>query len=491
MLFQRVNGEFQFMNSKYINRRAFLKSTAAFFAVSAVSPNLLANENKPSSKPNIVLIMADDIGYECYGAYGSEFYKTPNIDKLAREGARFDHAYSEPLCTPSRVKIMTGRYGLRAYTSFYNLDLSQPTFAKMVKKKGYRTAIAGKWQLSPGNFQGPFEAGFDEYMLWNFQDKAPRYRSPTLYKNGKRVEGTKDKYGPELASDFICDFIERNKDKPFLAYYPMIHVHAPFDPTPDSPDWNKDLGRRNIEKFRDMVNHMDKMIGKIVTKLEETGLREKTLIMITGDNGTGQAIISPLPERGYVYGGKGYVTDAGTHVAFVANWPGVIRPGTVVGNPIDFSDVLPTIAEVTESEEPEDTDGTSFFDLMKGDESNARGWAFDSAGNQKRGFHCWVRTQDWKLYSDGRLFKAGDDVMEENPLKGPETDPIRKKLQKIMDDILVQFPDKKIVREPRNLTQITHQIKPGDYPEMEKQGLIKFYERDEVKKARKAIVSPE
>jgi arylsulfatase A len=479
------------MNSKFINRRAFLKSTAAFFTVSAVSRNLLAKENKPSSKPNIVLIMADDIGYECYGAYGSEFYKTPNIDKLAREGARFDHAYSEPLCTPSRVKIMTGRYGLRAYTSFYNLDLSQPTFAKMVKKNGYRIAIAGKWQLSPGNFQGPFEAGFDEYMLWNFQDKAPRYRSPTLYKNGKRVEDTKDKYGPELASDFICDFIERNKDKPFVAYYPMIHVHAPFDPTPDSPDWDKDLGRRNIEKFRDMVNHMDKMIGKIVRKLEETGLREKTLIMITGDNGTGQAIISPLPQRGYVYGGKGYVTDAGTHVAFVANWPGVIPPGTVVDNPIDFSDVLPTIAEVTGSKEPENTDGTSFFGMMKGDESNVRGWAFDSAGNPRRGFHCWVRTQDWKLYSDGRLFKVVDDVMEEKPVNSQEADPVRKKLQKIMDDILAKFPDKKIVREPRNLTQITHQIKPGDYPEMEKQGLIKFYERDEVKKARKAIVSPE
>ncbi|MCR9292655.1 MAG: sulfatase-like hydrolase/transferase [bacterium] len=444
-------------------------------------PHLLSAEEKP----NVVLIMADDIGYECYGAYGSEFYSTPNVDKLAREGARFDHAYSAPLCTPSRVKIMTGRYGLRNYTEFYNMDLSQPTFAKMVKNNGYKTVIAGKWQLSPENFQGPFEAGFDEYMLWNFQDKAPRYRAPTLYKNGERVEVSEDDYGPELVSDFICDFIARNKDEPFVAYYPMIHVHSPFDPTPDSPDWNKNLRRRNIERFRDMVEHMDRMIGKVVSKLEETGLRDKTLIMITGDNGTGQAIISPLPQRGYVYGGKGYPTDAGTHVAFVANWPSVIPAGTVVDSPIDFSDVLPTIADVTRSKVPENTDGTSFLDLMKGDESNARGWAFQSSGSSKRGFHCWVRTKDWKLYSDGRLFNAGEDVMEEEPVTGPEVESIRKELQEIMVNIVMQFPDRKIVREPKNLTQITHKIRPGDYPEMEKKGLIKFYGKDEVKNARK------
>ena len=456
--------------------------TLSFFILSVLSlPHLLYAEDKP----NVILIMADDIGYECYGAYGSEFYSTPNIDKLASGGARFDHAYSAPLCTPSRVKIMTGRYGLRNYTEFYNMDLSQPTFAKMVKQNGYKTVIAGKWQLSPENFQGPYEAGFDEYMLWNFQDKAPRYRAPTLYQNGKRVAVTEDDYGPELVSDFICNFIERNKNEPFVAYYPMIHVHSPFDPTPDSPDWNKNLRRRNIEKFRDMVEHMDRMIGKVVSKLEETGLRDKTLIMITGDNGTGQAIISPLPARGYVYGGKGYSTDAGTHVAFVANWPGIIPAGTVVESPIDFSDVLPTIAAVTRSKLPENTDGTSILDLMKGDETSARGWVFQSSGSSKRGFYCWVRTQDWKLYTDGRLFNVGKDVLEEEPVTGPESESIRKKLQRILDNIVMQFPNRKIIREPKNLTQMTHKIRPGDYPEMEKKGLIKFYGKDEVKNARK------
>ena len=234
--------------------------TLSFVIFSVLSlPHLLSADDKP----NVILIMADDIGYECYGAYGSEFYSTPNIDKLASEGARFDHAYSAPLCTPSRVKIMTGRYGLRNYTEFYNMELSQPTFAKMVKQNGYKTVIAGKWQLSPENFQGPFEAGFDEYMLWNFQDKAPRYRAPTLYQNGKRVAVTEDDYGPELVSDFICDFIERNKNEPFVAYYPMIHVHSPFDPTPDRPDWNKNLRRRNIEKFRDTLRYNYFIVTKI------------------------------------------------------------------------------------------------------------------------------------------------------------------------------------------------------------------------------------
>ncbi|MEK6236489.1 MAG: sulfatase-like hydrolase/transferase, partial [Planctomycetales bacterium] len=183
--------------------------------------------------PNVIVIMADDVGFECYSSYGSKYYSTPNIDKLAATGARFSQAYSQPICTPSRVKIMTGRYNFRNYTKFGELDLSQPTFAKMVKSAGYATAVAGKWQLSPGNLKGPHQAGFDEYCLWHFDagNKGSRYKSPKLFRNAELVPKTDGEYGPRVVTDFICDFIERKKDKPFLVYYPMILVHNPFDPT--------------------------------------------------------------------------------------------------------------------------------------------------------------------------------------------------------------------------------------------------------------------
>ncbi|MFT5303272.1 MAG: arylsulfatase A, partial [Mariniblastus sp.] len=296
---------------------------------------------KAQDKPNVIVIMADDIGFECYSHKGSEFYQTPNIDQLAATGVEFTQAYSQPICTPSRVRIMTGRYNFRNYTRFGELDLTQPTFATMVKRNGYATAIAGKWQLSPGDLDGPHKVGFDDYCLWHFSpshgrndgkaplpekflNKGSRFKSPRLFENGKLVPDTEGKYGPDLVSDFICEFIERKKDEPFFVYYPMILTHSPFVPTPDSVDWKlKDENREPIEHFREMVNYMDKVIGKIVNKLDETGLRDNTLIIVTGDNGTNVKLTSPFPPRGQIRGGKGTMQDAGNRVAFVANWRGV------------------------------------------------------------------------------------------------------------------------------------------------------------------------
>jgi arylsulfatase A len=414
-------------------------------------------------KPNVIVVMADDIGFECYSQYGSEFYQTPNIDALANSGAMFTQAYSQPICTPSRVKIMTGRYNFRNYSQFGELNLSQPTFAKMVKANGYSTAIAGKWQLSAGNLNGPREAGFDEYCLWHFskggktsdlppqfKNKGSRYKSPTLFQNGDLVPDTDGKYGPDIVSDFICDFIERKKDEPFVVYYPMILVHNPFEPTPDSRDWKKkDTSREPIEHFREMVHYMDKVIGKIVGKLDETGLRDDTLIVVTGDNGTNRSLTSPFPSRGEIQGGKGSMQDAGNRVAFVANWPSQIKPGTVVNSPVEFTDVCMTIADVTGSVAPKGSDGLSFLPLVKGDTSNARGWIFQSYSKNGPGtapFRCFVRDADWKLYADGSLFNVPNDWLEESPVTGPRGKAARQRLQPILDGILKQMPSKLIDR---------------------------------------------
>ena len=421
-------------------------------------------------KPNVVIIMADDIGFECYSHKGSKFYSTPNIDELARTGVEFTQAYSQPICTPSRVRIMTGRYNIKNYAQFGILPIKQPTFATMVKANGYTTAIAGKWQLSPGDLEGPNKAGFDEYCLWHFsaghdkelkatlpatvREKGSRYKSPRLFRDGKLITNTQGKYGPDLVTDFIYDFIERKRSEPFLVYYPMILTHSPFVPTPDSVDWEKtDKKRKPIEHFREMVGYMDKMIGKVINKLDETGLRNDTLVIVTGDNGTHRDLTSPFPHRGTIRGGKGTMQDAGNRVAFVANWPGTLKPGTLVDSPVGFSDVLPTVADVTGATPPKDIDGQSLLPLMKGDSTAGRGWIFQSyskGGSNKAPFRCFARDANWKLYADGSLFNVPNDWLEKSPVTGEEGEPHRKRLQPILDGILKDFPDELIDRRVQN-----------------------------------------
>lgn len=439
--------------------------SAYAFAMGTVCTSwLLANEN-----PNVVIVMADDIGFECYGHKGSQFYATPHIDQLAKTGVEFTQAYSQPICTPSRVRIMTGRYNFKNYTRFGELDLTQPTFATLAKTRGYATVIAGKWQLSPGDLDGPHRVGFDEYCLWHFsaahdkkkqsrlprvfRNKGSRYKSPRMFQNGELLRDTEGRYGPDLASDFLCDFIDRKRDQPFLIYYPMILTHSPFEPTPDSSDWHaRNKKREPIEYFREMVTYMDKLIGKIVAKLEQAGLREKTLILITGDNGTHTKLASPFPSRGMIQGGKGSMKDAGNRVAFVANWPGVIQPGTVVDSPIGFADVLPTVAEIIDANIQHPMDGQSLLPLMKGDASNARGWMFQSyskGGNGQTPFRCFVRDANWKLYADGSLYHVPHDWQEKSPVTGPAGSEHRKRLQPILDAILRDAKDELIDRGPQ------------------------------------------
>ena len=222
------------------------------------------------SRPNIVLIMADDLGYETIGANGGESYKTPVLDRLAAEGARFNHCYVQPLCTPTRVQLMTGLYNVRNYAEFGRLDRSARTFAHFFQEAGYKTGIAGKWQLgrepdSPAHF------GFAEHCLWQHLRRPPRYANPGLEIDGEIRDFSGGEYGPDIVNDYALDFIRRHRDEPFVLYYPMILAHAPFQPTPDSPDWDaKAIGEQvnnSPTHFADMVAYMDKLLGKVVATL--------------------------------------------------------------------------------------------------------------------------------------------------------------------------------------------------------------------------------
>jgi len=386
--------------------------------------------SKRPVQPNIIMIMADDVGYECFGSYGSAQYSTPNLDRMAASGIRFNHAYSQPVCTPSRVKLMTGLSNARNYSAFSVLNRDQHTFGQLMKAAGYRTMVAGKWQLlGAGRFRGkgtwPADAGFDHHCLWQVDNLGGRYWGPRLTIDGETQQFSKDLFGPDIVTAYIRDFMETNRDRPFLVYYPMILVHSPFVPTPDSADPSSADRQRN---FEDMVTYMDKLVGRIVSKTEELGIADRTLILFTGDNGTDQSLQSELRGQ-IIQGGKGTTTDAGNRVALIGSWPNTIPGGQVSDDLIDFSDFLPTFLEVAGAEIPAQLDGRSFLPQLKGEPGDPREWFYTyyNPMPQRTQAIRFVRDQRWKLYGDGRFFDIANDPLEKRSVSDPPAD-VKEKL---------------------------------------------------------------
>jgi arylsulfatase A len=399
-----------------------------------------------TERPNLLLIMADDMGYECLGANGGADYQTPFLDQLAAGGMRFEHAHSQPICTPSRVKIMTGMSNARNYVRFGILDPRSTTFGNLIQKAGYKTCIAGKWQLQ-GGFEGPNKFGFDEYCLWQLTRRPCRYPNPGFEINGKEVDFTNGEYGPDIDSDYLCKFMEENKEGPFLAYYPMILPHWPFQPTPDSKDWDpketKEWPRNKWDKphFQEMVAYVDKLVKKLVDKVDSLGIRENTLILFTCDNGTYTGITSKMKDGTIIHGGKGSTPDAGNRVPFIANWKGTIEPGQVRQELVDFSDVLPTLCEAAGAKIPCELplDGQSFFPLLNGQPYTPKPsfymWYARNGGPTGKEF---ARNQRYKLYRTGEFYDIDNDRTEEKPLApaklSTDAQAIRKMLQAKLDD---------------------------------------------------------
>ena len=389
------------------------------------------NINK-NSRPNIILIMADDLGYETLGTYGSTDYATPNLDRLAQEGIRFENCYSTPLCTTSRVQLMTGKYNFRNYIGFGLLDPNEKTFGHYLQEAGYKTAVVGKWQLLGNDYQRelaggkigtwPSDAGFDDYCLWQIDQRGSRYKDPLL---SIKDHGTKEytgEYGPDKFVDHIETFMESNLENPFFVYYPMVLTHAPFVPTPDQADFQGfDPAARinDTTYFRHMVAYMDKLIGRITKKIDDLGIRENTLILFIGDNGTDRKVISG--NNGVkIAGRKGHPVEAGTHVPFIANWKGTIAPGQSNPNLIDFTDFLPSLLEAAGVGIPDSVimDGTSFFAQLTGNDYEPREWVFCHYDPRWGKFESvrYVHNTRWKLYADGGFYNLNNDPRETMPL---------------------------------------------------------------------------
>lgn len=424
----------------------------ALLLAGLVAPqSLYGVDGEETVRPNIVLIMADDLGFECIGANGGTSYSTPVLDQLAKTGARFNHCYAQPICTPSRVKLMTGIYNVRNYEQFGNLPTKQTTFANVFREAGYKTCVVGKWQLGTAAHL-PKHFGFDEHCLWHFSKRAERFPNPGIDVNGKYVQFSDGEYGPDVVSDYACQFMEENKDRPFLVYYPMILTHCPFCPTPDSDDWDpKNKGSKTYKGepkyFGEMVTYMDKMVGKLTSKLDELGIRENTLVLFIGDNGTDTPIVSNMGDK-KVIGAKGKTIDAGTRVPLIASWPKTIPAGQVSNDLVTFTDFFQTMCDATGLESPSKTklDGRSFLPQLKGEPGNPREWIYcfyaRNGGIEGSEF---VRNQRYKLYRDGRFFDVANDDREKNPLKAKSLDEQQKlvhaKLMSAMDQFTDARPD--------------------------------------------------
>lgn len=393
-------------------------------------------------RPHLILIMADDFGYECVTANGGQSYQTPHLDRLATQGVRFEQCHVQPLCTPTRVQLMTGQFNIRNYFNFGTLLRSETTFAHLLKKAGYVTGICGKWQLGR-EVDAPRHFGFDEACLWQHTRRPPRYANPGLEYNGVERDFANGEYGPQLVNDFALDFVTRHKDQPFFLYYPMILTHDPFQPTPDSPDWDPDARgeavHRNVKHFADMTAFMDRMIGRLDAKLTELGIRDNTLLIFVGDNGTHSSVTSRFQNADY-RGGKGTTTQRGTHVPLIVSWPAVITQPRVCRDLISSVDFLPTLCEAAGVEVPHKCDGVSFLPQLRGERGRPREWLYHWYSPRQQ-VDLTVREfafdEHFKLYRNGRFFDLQDDPFEERPLdiaslQGPAAE-AADKLRKVLD----------------------------------------------------------
>lgn len=373
-----------------------------------------------SGKPNIILILSDDLGVDILGCFGSDQWKTPHLDALAAGGMKFTHTYASPLCGPSRALLMTGRYAFR--TGATNQDKTgeitperEVMMPKILKEAGYATASFGKW----GQFGLPPSVfGFDEYLnfkgsgiFWNTQPKGKEYDL-----SGQKVELKDKEYMPDLVHKLAVDFMTRNRDKPFFIYYPMSHIHGDILPTPDSKE-----GANEQQLYADNIAYHDKLVGQLVAEVEKLKLREKTLIVYVGDNGTakGGAALSTVGGR-KINGSKGSMLEGGSLVPMIVNWPGTTPAGTVCADMIDFSDYVPTFAAAAGAKLPENVviDGQSFLPQIQGQKGTPREWAYVQLARM-----WYVRSQNWKLNEKGELYEMSGSPFEEKLVPADSTDP--------------------------------------------------------------------
>ena len=430
-----------------------MKSTLLFLLSCCAIPAFAAQ------RPNVLVILCDDIGAHELSLYGHPTHRTPVLDELGRTGIWFTTGYSTPICHPTRFEIMTGQYGHHngvyqfpgrpggppANTGVDNIA-SHLTFGKIFQQAGYVTAQAGKWQLSGKHPTLIHECGFNEYCMWAYKHNLPpgvehtgawegkpgvktaRYWHPSIVKNGKYVATNEDSYGPDIFCDFVLDFISRSENDPFFVYYPMALTHGPFFTTPDTTKTLEDRFQHDRKNWQANVEYTDKIVGKLMTGLEQLGKRDNTLVIFVGDNGTGG-------------NGKAQTTEMGARVPFIVNGPGLVKPVGESRELVDLADIVPTICDVAGITLPKDhtIDGVSFAPYLRGETAPLRDWIYSYLGTKRV-----VRTKRWLLENNsmtefGQLYDCGDSrngkgYKDVTNSKAPEALAAKKLMEQILAD---------------------------------------------------------
>lgn len=487
-----------------LTRRDFLKMAGAGAACWAGSA--WPAEGTRAAHPNVVFILADDLGWRDVGCFGSTFYETPNIDRIAREGVRFTDAYAAcPVCSPTRASIMTGRYPARLKTTDYfgapqpeevadhwskhkpllpahylnHLPLEEVTLAEALKEAGYTTFFAGKWHLGGEGFL-PEDQGFDiNKGGYSFGTPPGGYFSP--YKNPKLEDGPKGEHLPARLAAETAHFIRGHHDTPFLAYLSFHSVHVPLQAREDlkakyekkaaalnssTPVWGKEGARdvrlvQNHPVYAAMIEAMDQAVGTVLDTLDDLGIAGNTIVVFMSDNGglsTAEgAPTSNLPLRA----GKGWLYEGGIRESMIVKWPGVAKPGRTCSEPVISTDFYPTILEMAglPAKPDQHIDGVSFVPLLKEaglPKRDALYWHYPHYGNQGGIPGGAIRAGDWKLiefFEDRHveLYNLRDDISEkhdcaaEQPEKARE---LREMLHRWQQEVGAQFPTPNPAAEP-------------------------------------------
>ena len=420
--------------------------------------------------PNVIFILLDDLGKEWLSCYGSTDLKTPHIDELAQEGLRFDNVYAMPQCTPSRMCLLTGQYPYRngwvnhwdvprwGAGARYDIDAYPCNLGLMMRKAGYSTACSGKWQINDFRTEPQVleASGFDEWCMWTGYEadnppSAERYWDPYIITHDREAQTYEGAFGPDMFSDFVIDFARRKSDEqaPFFIYYPMVLTHTPFTTTPHEPK-----AESNLDKHMAMVRYSDHLLGRLIDALNNMGIRENTLLIFTTDNGTTPEMVGHLENRA-IKGGKAKTIEPGVNIPFIANWPGTIPPDRVSDALVDFTDIIPTLADLSHQPipGPDQVDGSSIAPYLRGEvQHTAREWILSMGGQNyakvsDQGVENeWyfrdrvVRDRRYKLYVGTdrfpeKLIDLAEDPDEKNDITGTESEQAlqaRKKLEALI-----------------------------------------------------------